>query len=60
MEDVQLNGHYWNKADKAYKYEIEYNKDFLKCQKCRRQLKTDIYNDLKYLNWRLISDIENT
>ena len=54
VEDVQLNAHYWNYADTAYKYEIEYIKDRLKYQKCRRQIKNS------RINWRLISDIENT
>jgi hypothetical protein len=33
VKDIQLKGHFWNKADKAYKYKIEYNKDRLKVSK---------------------------
>ena len=35
VKDIQLNGHYWNKADKENKYKIEYNKERLKYQNAR-------------------------
>jgi predicted AAA+ superfamily ATPase len=59
VEDVQLNGHYWNKADKSYKYKIEYNKERLKVSKMQETLGTDIFKDMRYYNWKLISDVED-
>ncbi len=50
VEDIQLEGYYWNKADKnykTYKYKIEYNKDRLKVSKMQETLRTDIYKDMK-------------
>ena len=55
MEDIQLNGHYWNKKDKVYKYKIEYNKDRLKVSKMQETLRTDIFKDMRYYNWKLTS-----
>jgi hypothetical protein len=58
VEDIQLKGHYWNKADKNYKYKIEYNKDRLKVSKMQETIRTDIFKDMRYHNWKLISDVE--
>ncbi len=30
VEDIQLNGHYWDQSNTVYKYKIEYNKERLK------------------------------
>jgi type IV secretory pathway ATPase VirB11/archaellum biosynthesis ATPase len=59
VEDIQLKGHYWNKADKVYKYKIEYNKDHLKVSKMQETLRTDIFKDMRYYNWKSISDVED-
>jgi len=58
VEDIQLNGHYWNKKDKVYKYKIEYNKDRLKVSKMQETIRTDIYKDMRYYNWKLTTDVE--
>ena len=57
MEDIQLKGHYWNKADKSYKYKIECNKDRLKVSKVQETLRNTIFKDMRYYNWKIISDV---
>ena len=59
MEDIQLNGHYWDRSNKVYKYKIEYNKDRLKISKMQETLRTDIYKDMRYYNWKLTNDVED-
>jgi len=59
VEDIQLNGHYWDKSNTVYKYKIEYNKDRLKVSKMQQTLRTDVFKDMKYYNWRLINDVED-
>jgi primosomal protein N' len=58
VEEIQLNGHYWNKKDKVYKYKIEYNKDRLKVSKMQETLRTDVFKDMRYYNWKLTTDVE--
>ncbi len=59
VKDVQLNGHYWDKSNKVNKYKIEYNKERLKVSKMQETLRTDIYRDMKYYNWKKITDVED-
>ncbi len=54
MGDILLNGHYWYKLNKVYKYEIEYNKERLKTSKMQETFRTNAYKDMKYYNWKLI------
>ncbi len=56
VEDIQLNGHYWGKSNKVYKYKIEYNKERLKTSKMQETLRTNTCKDSKYYDWKLISD----
>ena len=46
MEDIQLNGHYWGKSNKEYKYKIEYNKERLKTSKMQETLRTNTCKDI--------------
>jgi hypothetical protein len=48
VEDIQLIGHYWDKSNKVYKYEIEYNKERLKTSKMQETIRMDKYKDAKY------------
>ena len=59
VEDIQLNGHYWDKSNKEYKYKIEYNKERLKISKMQQTNRTNIFKDMKYYNWRLTYDVED-
>ena len=59
VEEIQLNNHYWDKNNEVYKYKIEYNKDRLKTSRMQQTLRTDIYKDIKYYNWRLTNDVED-
>ncbi len=59
VEDIQLNGHYWDKSKTVYKYKIECDKDRLKVSKMQQTLRTDIYKDMRYYTWKLTSDVED-
>jgi hypothetical protein len=61
VEDIQLNGHYWDRSNKVtvYKYKIEYNKDRLKTSRVQQTQRTDIFNDMRYYNWKLAYDVED-
>jgi len=56
VEDIQLNGHYWNKSNKVYKYKIEYNKERLKTSKMQQTHRLDTFNDMKSYQWNVITD----
>jgi len=56
VEDIQLNGHYWNKSNKVYKYKIEYNKERLKTSKMQQTHRLDTFNDMKSYQWNCITD----
>jgi hypothetical protein len=56
VEDIQLNGHYWDKSNKVYKYKIEYNKDRLKTSKMQETIRRDKYKDAKYYKWNVMTD----
>jgi len=59
VEDIQLNGHYWDRSNTVYKYKIEYNKERLKTYRMKETFRTDIYNDMRYYNWNLTPDVED-
>jgi len=59
VDEIQLKGHYWDQSNEVYKYKIEYNKERLKTSRMQETMRTDIYKDLKYYNWRLTNDVEN-
>ena len=59
VEEIQLNNHYWDSNNKVYKYKIEYNKERLKTSRMQETMRTDIYKDIKYYNWRVIPDVED-
>jgi len=59
VEDIQLNGHYWDKSKSVYKYKIECDKERLKVSKMQQTLRTDIYKDMRYYTWKLTSDVED-
>ena len=48
VEDIQLNGHYWDQSNKVYKYKIEYDKERLKTSRMSETFRTDTYNDMRY------------
>jgi hypothetical protein len=56
VEDIQLNGHYWDKLNKVYKYKIEYNKERLKTSKMQETIRRDKYKGVKYYNWNVTTD----
>ncbi len=56
VEDIQLNGHYWDKSDKLYKYKIKYNKERLKTSKMQQTHRLDTFNDMKSYQWNCITD----
>jgi 5-methylcytosine-specific restriction protein A len=56
VDEIQLNGHYWDKSNTVYKYKIEYNKERLKVSRMQETMRTDIYKDIKYYNWNVITD----
>ena len=56
VEDIQLNGHYWDKSNKEYKYKIEYNKERLKTSKMQNTTRRDIYKDVKNYTWNVTTD----
>jgi hypothetical protein len=49
VEDIQLNGHYWDKSNKEYKYKSEYNKERLKTSKMQETLRTNTYKDTTFM-----------
>ena len=49
----------WDSNNKVYKYKIEYNKERLKTSRMQETMRTDIYKDIKYYNWRVIPDVED-
>ncbi len=55
MEDIQLNGHYWDESNKVYKYKIEYNKARLKTSKMQETIRRDKYKNMKYY-WNVRTD----
>ncbi len=59
VEAIQINGHYWDKANKVYKYKIEYKKERLKMSKMQQTHRTDMYKDMRYYNWKLTPDVED-
>jgi len=59
VEDIQLNGHYWDKSNKVYKYKIECNKERLKTSRISETFRTYTYNDMRYYNGKLIEDVED-
>jgi hypothetical protein len=59
VEDIQLKGHYWDKSNTVYKSKIEYNKECLKTYRMKETFRTDIYNDMRYYNWKLTPDVED-
>ena len=59
VEDIQLNGHYWDKSNKVYKYKIEYNKVRLKTSRMQQTHRLDTFNDMRYYNWKLTHDVED-
>ncbi len=50
MEDVQLNGHYWDDVKTIPKYKIEHNNERLKSSKLQQSLRTQIYDDIRVIN----------
>ncbi len=56
MDDIQSNGHYWDKSNKVYKYKIEYNKERLKTSKMQETIRRDKYKDVKYYKWNVTTD----
>jgi hypothetical protein len=56
---IQLNGHYWGKSNKVYKYKIEYNKDRLKTSRMQQTQRTETFNDMRFYNWKLTYDVED-
>jgi hypothetical protein len=58
-EDIQLNGHRWDKSNKVYKYKIEYDKERLKTSKMQVTFRTNVYKDIKVYDWKLISDVKD-
>ena len=59
VNEINLNNHYWDKENKVYKYKIEYEKERLKVSKMQETMRTDIFKDLKYYNWRLTKDVND-
>ena len=59
VEDIQLNGHYWDRSNKVYKYKIEYNKDRLKTSRMQQTQRTETFNDMRCYNWKLTYDVED-
>ena len=57
VEDIQLNGHYWDKSNKVYKYKIESNKE--KNSKMQQTDRTDMFKNMKYYNWKSTSAVED-
>jgi hypothetical protein len=55
VEDIQLNGHYWDESNKLYKYKIEYNKERLKTSKMQETIRRDKYKNMKYY-WNVTID----
>ena len=58
VEDIQLNGHYWDKSKKVYKYKIEYNKDRLKTSRMQQTQRTETFNDMRYYTFKPTFDVE--
>ena len=59
VEDIQLNGHYWDKSNEVYKYKIEYNKERLKTSKMQETLRTNTCKDIKNYEWKTIPDVKD-
>jgi len=56
VDDINLKNHYWNTENKVHKYKIEYDKERLKVSKMQETMRTDIFKDLKYYNWKVSTD----
>ena len=59
IEDIQLDGHYWDTDNKVYKYKIEYNKDRLKTSKMLQTMRVELYEIKRYYNWRVTADVDD-
>ena len=59
VDEIQLNNQYWDKKNKVYKYKIEHNKERLKISKMQETMRTDVYKDFQYYNWKLTQDVDD-
>ena len=59
VEDIQLDGHYWDIDNEVYKYKIEYNKDRLKISKMPNNMRSELYEIKTFYNWRVTPDVED-
>ena len=59
VEDIQLNGHYWDRSNRVYTNKIEFNKDRLKTSRMQQTQRMDIFNDMRYYNWKITFDVED-
>jgi hypothetical protein len=56
VDDIQLNCQYWDKDNKVFKYKIESGKDRLQVSKLQKSLRTDIFINEKYYDWKISDD----
>ncbi len=55
VEDIQLN----DRSNRVYKNKIEFSKDRLKTSRMQQTQRTDIFNDMRYYNWKITFDVED-
>ena len=56
VDDIQLDGQYWDDDNKVHKYKIEYGKDRLQVSKLQKSLRTETFVNEKYYNWHVSND----
>ncbi len=59
FDDIQLNGHYWDKSNKVHKYKIECDKERLKTSRMQQSLRTNKYEMARLYKWKITSDVED-
>jgi DNA replication protein DnaC len=59
VDDIQLDGHYWDLENQIYKYKIECGKDRLQHSKMQYAMRTEQYEIKKYYNWRVTPDVDD-
>jgi hypothetical protein len=56
VEDIQVDGYFWDKEYKVHKYKIEYGKARVQAPKLQKSLRTDKYINQKYYSWNITDD----
>ena len=56
VDDIQLNGYYWDSKNEIPKYKIECDKERLKTSRMGQSLRTAVYKGIKGYKWNITTD----